>query len=82
MEKPYKNAVVWSQQDCIACSSAKQLLKAAGYIVDERLIGVGEAYTKQDLIAQVPHARTLPQIFLDGEYIGDFKDLRKFLADR
>lgn len=82
MQKSYKNAIVWSQLNCIACNSAKQLLKSKGYIIDERIIGEGGTYTKKELLAQIPEARTLPQIFLDGEYIGDFKDLRKFLADR
>lgn len=82
MQKNYKNAVVWSQLNCIACNSAKQLLNASGYIVDERIVGEGGTYTKQELLKQIPTARTLPQIFLDGEYVGDFKDLRKFLANR
>lgn len=75
----YKNATVWSQVGCVACNSAKQLLKARGYIVDERVIGEGGTYTKQDLIKQVPHARSVPQIFVNGDYVGDFNKLREWL---
>lgn len=80
MQNAYKNAVVWSQKNCVACNSAKSLLKAKGYVIDERIIGDGGTYTKQDLLAQLPNARSVPQIFIDGAYVGDFKDLRSFLA--
>lgn len=80
MQTNYKNATVWSQKNCIACNSAKQLLAARGYVVDERIIGEGGTYTKQDLISQLPDARSVPQIFIDGEYVGDFQKLREYLA--
>lgn len=76
----YKNAVIWSQKNCIACNSAKQLLANMGYIIDERVIGEGGTYTKQQLLSQLPDARSVPQIFIDGEYIGDFQKLREYLA--
>ena len=41
MQTSYKNATVWSQKNCIACNSAKQLLASRGYVVDERIIGEG-----------------------------------------
>lgn len=80
MQTDYKNAVVWSQANCIACNGAKQLLRSKGYVVDERVIGEGGSYTKQDLLNQVPAARSVPQIFVNGEYVGDFNQLRKFLT--
>lgn len=80
MQTSYKNATVWSQKNCIACNSAKQLLHSRGYVVDERIIGEGETYTKQDLLQQIPDARSVPQIFVDGEYVGDFQKLREYLA--
>jgi glutaredoxin len=34
------------------------------------------------LLEAVPNARTVPQIFLDGELVGGFTELRaKFLAE-
>lgn len=80
MQTKYKNAVVWTQKNSVECSSAVTLLKARGYIVDERVIGLGGEYTKQDLLKQLPDARSVPQIFIDGNYIGDFQNLRTFLA--
>lgn len=80
MQTNYKNATIWSQKNCIACNSAKQLLTASGYVIDERIIGEDGTYTKQDLLAQLPNARSVPQIFIDGEYVGDFQKLREYLA--
>jgi glutaredoxin len=43
------------------------------------MIGVG-TYSKKDLIEKVPNARSVPQIFLDGEYVGGLQELKKRLA--
>ena len=40
----------------------------------------GGTYTKKDLIEKVPNARSVPQIFLDGEYVGGLPELKKRLA--
>ena len=44
----------------------------------ECMIGVG-TYTKKDLIEKVPNARSVPQIFIGGEYIGGLPELKKRL---
>jgi glutaredoxin len=71
-------AVVWSQPHCAYCTQAKSLLESRGIEYEERMITQG--YTKQDLIEAVPTARTVPQIFLDGEYIGGFRELKSKLT--
>jgi len=68
-------AVVWSKPLCPYCVSAKQLLKQKGYEIEERVVGSG--FTKDQLLESVPNARTVPQIFLDGEYVGGYDDLVK-----
>lgn len=82
MKQQSKIAVVWSQEYCSYCESAKNLLQSYGYDVEERKIGDGEDYTKEDLIKAVPAARSVPQIFIDGEYVGGFQELRKTLTTR
>jgi len=73
-------AVVWSKESCPFCVQAKALLTQKGIEFEERKIGA--EYTKEDLLEAVPNAMTVPQIFLDGELIGGFKELRaKFLAE-
>ena len=68
-------AIVWSKDNCTYCVQAKQLLTIKGIEYEEKKIG--ESYTKEDLLEAVPNARTLPQIFLDGNLIGGFTELRK-----
>jgi glutaredoxin len=71
-------AVIWSKYHCPYCDQAKALLKQQGIKFEEKKIGDG--YTKEDLLEAVPTARTVPQIFLDGELIGGFTELKKHLG--
>jgi len=67
-------AIVWSKYNCPYCEQAKALLNQKGILFEERKIGDG--YTKEDLLAAVPTARTVPQIFLDDELVGGFTELK------
>ena len=68
-------AVVWSKNQCPFCDQAKNLLKMKGIEFEER--NVSKDWTKEQLLEAVPTARTLPQIFLDDNYIGGFTELKK-----
>jgi len=70
-------AIVWSKHACPFCVQAKALLESRGIDYEER--NVQEDWTKEQLLEAVPTARTLPQIFLDDNYIGGFTELRKHL---
>ena len=70
-------AIVWSKENCPYCLQAKGLLKQKGINFEER--NVSQDWTKEQLLAAVPNARTLPQIFLDDNYIGGFTELRRHL---
>ena len=70
-------AIIWSKYQCPYCDQAKALLKQKGIQFEEKKIGDG--YTKEDLLEAVPSARTVPQIFLEGELIGGFTELKKHL---
>ena len=72
------NTIVWSQTRCTYCDQAKALLEQNGIEYEERLLG--NDWTKQQLIEAVPTARSVPQIFLKGEYIGGYTELRKKLT--
>ena len=71
-------AVVWSKNQCPFCVQAKALLESKGIEFEER--NVSNSWTKEQLLEAVPTARTLPQIFLDDNYIGGFTELRKHLS--
>ena len=70
-------AIVWSKDQCPHCTQAKALLESKGIEYEERNINNG--WDKDDLLEAVPTARSVPQIFLDEEYIGGFNELRKKL---
>jgi glutaredoxin len=72
-------AILWSKYDCPYCDQAKALLKNKGIQFEEKKIGDG--YTKEELLEAVPTARSVPQIFLDGELVGGFTELRKKLTE-
>ena len=70
-------AIVWSKNQCPYCVQAKNLLQSCGIEYEER--NINENYAREDLLAAVPTARTLPQIFIDDNYIGGFTELRQHL---
>jgi glutaredoxin 3 len=70
-------AIVWSKYNCPYCDQAKALLTQRGIKYEERKIGDG--YSREELLEAVPNARTVPQIFLDGNLIGGFTELKKHL---
>jgi glutaredoxin len=70
-------AVIWSKDHCPYCDQAKRLLELNRIEYEERKIGAG--YTKEQLLEAVPTARTVPQIFLDGNLVGGYSELRHIL---
>jgi len=70
-------AIVWSKDSCPFCVQAKALLESKGINFEER--NVSKDWTREQLLAAVPNARTLPQIFLNDKLIGGFTELRKHL---
>jgi glutaredoxin len=73
-----QKAIIWSKDSCPYCVRAKSLLESKGIEFEERKIGSG--YTKEDLLEAVPTARTVPQIFLDGELVGGYDQLKVRLS--
>ena len=74
------NTVVWSRDMCPYCDQAKALLKSSGIEFEERNLSTDE-WTKEQLLEAVPNARTVPQIFLNGEYVGGYDDLQQHFKD-
>ena len=72
-------AIVWSKHQCPYCTQAKALLTAKGIEYEER--NIQENWTKEQLLEAVPTAKTLPQIFLNEEYVGGFTELRQRLTN-
>ena len=73
-------AVIWSRYHCPHCEQAKALLTQRGIEFEEKKIGDG--FTKEDLLEEIPTARTVPQIYLDGQLIGGFTELKQHLQQK
>lgn len=73
-------AIVWSKHHCPYCDQAKALLKMKGVEIEER--NINENWTKEQLLEAVSTARTVPQIFLDEEYIGGFQELKRYFESK
>jgi glutaredoxin 3 len=73
------NVIIWSKYNCPYCDQAKALLKQRDVQFEERKIGDG--YTKEELLEAIPTARTLPQIIINGNLIGGFTELRKYIDE-
>jgi glutaredoxin 3 len=73
------SAVVWSQTNCPACVEAKRLLDNHAIKYKDCMLGI--THTKKDLIDKVPTARSVPQIFLDGKYVGGLPELKRVLLE-
>ncbi|MGF1727023.1 glutaredoxin domain-containing protein [Photobacterium nomapromontoriensis] len=77
----YKNLVI-TQPNCPFCVKAKAMLDSRGTEYTTLVLGMDLAKTTMvDFIEQATGnvVRTVPQIILDGDYIGGHDDLVAFL---
>jgi glutaredoxin len=68
---------VYTKDNCTFCDQAKALLSSKGLAFES--IKLGEGISRDELLAKIPTARTMPQIMKDGTLIGGFQELRKEL---
>ena len=70
---------VYSKDNCPFCVQAKFLLDSMHVAFVEKKIGVD--VTREQLLEIAPHARTVPQIVIDGTVIGGFDQLAKYFKE-
>ena len=66
-------AIVYSKKPCPYCEQAKSLLTRKNIAFKE--LDVTRPEVLDQLRELVPGAKTVPQIFIDGTYIGGYTDL-------
>jgi glutaredoxin 3 len=66
---------IYGKPRCTFCDSAKRLCEQKGLDYEYKMLDAD--YTAEELFEKVPNARTFPQIFIDGESIGGFQELKK-----
>ena len=65
---------IYSTATCPYCVAAKNLLQSKGLAWRELRIDVDPA-ARRALLERAPGARTVPQIFINGTYLGGFDQL-------
>ena len=73
-------AIIWSNVGCHFCEMAKTLLTKKGIEYEER--NIAKDWKVEQLLEAVPNARTVPQIFLDDKYIGNYDNLVTHLKQK
>jgi glutaredoxin 3 len=71
--------IIYTKHDCPWCDKAKSLLENLGHQYEEKHFNVD--FTKEDLVAMLPETirPTVPQIYLKGNRIGGYEDLKAHL---
>jgi glutaredoxin 3 len=69
---------IFSGPLCSYCTRAKAVLERRG--LRYREVDVSTAEGRGEMAARLPHARTIPQIFIGGEHIGGCEDLERLDA--
>lgn len=69
------NIVIWSKTNCPQCEQAKLYVKSKELTYEERLLG--DEWTVEQLREVVPNAKSVPQVFIDDEYVGGLKELKQ-----
>ena len=70
---------IFSKDNCTYCVKAKQTLEQLGVSFVERKLG--KDLTREELFERAPSARTMPQIFINGEAIGGYYELVKYIEN-
>jgi glutaredoxin len=84
------HAIIYTKDHCPYCTRAKAIFYSRGITYEEKIIAVNgkdnrtlkenqEWTTRDVLLEAAPNAKTVPQIWLDGQHIGGHDDLVKYL---
>jgi glutaredoxin len=70
---------LYTKPGCSNCTAAKTLLTSKALPFVE--MDITDEGTKNRLLTEVPHARTVPQIFYNEDYIGGYSELSERLKN-
>jgi glutaredoxin len=70
---------IYGKPACPFCDKAKALCETKGF--DFSYKSMGTDYTREELMEMFPTARTVPQIKVNGESIGGYDQLVKYVKE-
>ncbi|MPN23734.1 hypothetical protein SDC9_171127 [bioreactor metagenome] len=75
-----KRVKIYSDPACPYCMRAKALLKRNGLNFEEIVVSFGSKELEE--LSRLTHSKSLPQIFIDGKFIGGLEDLEYWLKQQ
>ena len=72
--------VIYGQDYCVFCDKSKALCEQMG--LEYNYIDIKDRIARESFKQHFPGATTVPQIIMDGEHIGGYRELWKLLSDR
>ena len=73
--------IVFSTGICPICDKTKNLLKKWGIPYEEARLDTGNPANRREFSEKTQGARMVPQILIDGEWIGGFSELTELHMD-
>ena len=67
---------IYSKDNCIFCTKAKAVLSSH----NPQVLMLDEDYSRDQFFEIFPNAKTFPQIIINGEKIGGFHELERWIA--
>ena len=74
-----RHVVVWSKDSCPQCQKAMTLLDT--YNINYEVRKVGTEWSREALLEAVPDARSVPQIVINDNIIGGYKQLVDYIQN-
>lgn len=72
---------IYSKENCPNCKATADICRNLG--LDYEFLKLDIDYTRDELVAICPEpVRSVPQIFVDGEYLGDFTKFKQKFVDK
>lgn len=71
--------IIYGKPACPSCVKAKQLCEMRGYSYEYQ--EMGKDFDREFIFEQFPGARTFPQIVVNGEKVGGFEGMTKYIED-
>lgn len=70
---------IWGKQACPSCTKAKQFCEIRSFEFEYKELG--KDFEREQVFEVFPEARTFPQIIVNGEKIGGFEELTRYVED-
>ena len=70
---------IWGKPACPSCTKAKALCEQRGYQFE--YLELGKDFDREQVLTEFPEARTFPQIVVNGQKVGGYDQLVKYIED-